>query len=140
MLAPEEPTLKTDKPLVWLLHGKSHVLKCAFQAGNAADMKGKTIHNACGVSADWGDPIERGLRKAAAKRRRLWRWLVIDEISMVNARLLAQVEQYLRSAVPDAAAWKMDPLRKTSKPFAGILQLPPPTAADLANVPTSRRP
>ena len=78
LLAPEESSRQSGEPLVWLLHGppgagKSHVLKylrelfeeqlgyvqgidyevAAFQAVNAADIKGKTIRNVCGLSADW---------------------------------------------------------------------------------------
>ncbi|CAJ1386816.1 unnamed protein product, partial [Effrenium voratum] len=86
---------------------------------NAADIKGKTIHNVCGLSADW-KAVDRAVSKEVAKRMGLWRWLIIDEVSMVNARLLAQVDQRLRSAVPDAAAWKLDPVTNSSRPFAGI--------------------
>ncbi|CAJ1456522.1 unnamed protein product, partial [Effrenium voratum] len=171
LLAPEESSRQSGEPLVWLLHGppgagKSHVLKylrelfeeqlgyvqgidyevAAFQAVNAADIKGKTIHNVCGLSADW-KAVDRAVSKEA-KRMGLWRWLIIDEVSMVNARLLAQVDQRLRSAVPDAAAWKLDPSANSSRPFAGInvlftgdfYQLPPPSGAYLGDVPYNRRP
>ncbi|CAJ1386507.1 unnamed protein product [Effrenium voratum] len=172
LLAPEESSRQSGEPLVWLLHGppgagKSHVLKylrelfeeqlgyvqgidyevAAFQAVNAADIKGKTIHNVCGLSADW-KAVDRAVSKEVAKRMGLWRWLIIDEVSMVNARLLAQVDQRLRSAVPDAAAWKLDPSANSSRPFAGInvlftgdfYQLPPPSGAYLGDVPYNRRP
>ncbi|CAJ1394411.1 unnamed protein product, partial [Effrenium voratum] len=172
LLAPEESSRQSGEPLVWLLHGppgagKSHVLKylrelfeeqlgyvqgidyevAAFQAVNAADIKGKTIHNVCGLSADW-KAVDRAVSKEVAKRMGLWRWLIIDEVSMVNARLLAQVDQRLRSAVPDAAAWKLDPVINSSRPFAGInvlftgdfYQLPPPSGAYLGDVPYNRRP
>ncbi|CAJ1389076.1 unnamed protein product, partial [Effrenium voratum] len=133
LLAPEESSIDYEV--------------AAFQAVNAADIKGKTIHNVCGLSADW-KAVDRAVSKEVAKRMGLWRWLIIDEVSMVNARLLAQVDQRLRSAVPDAAAWKLDPVINSSRPFAGInvlftgdfYQLPPPSGAYLGDVPYNRRP
>ena len=57
------------------------------------------------------------------------------------------MDQRLRSAVPDAAAWKLDPVTNSSRPFAGInvlftgdfYQLPPPSGAYF-DVPYNRRP
>lgn len=62
-----------------------------------------------------------------------WRWLIIDEISMVNARLLAQAEARLRAVIPSANAWKTA-VGGEARPFAGLNviftgdfhQLPPP--------------
>ena len=34
--------------------------------------------------------LDRAVSQEAAKRMSYWRWLVVDEISTVNARLLAQ--------------------------------------------------
>ncbi|CAJ1360963.1 unnamed protein product, partial [Effrenium voratum] len=109
-----EIALRRAEPLAWLLHGppgtgKSHVLKflrewfeeqlgyaqgidyevAAFQAVNAADIRGRTLHNACGLGVD-AAVLDRAVSQEAAKRMSYWRWLVVDEISMVNARLLAQ--------------------------------------------------
>ena len=61
----------------------------AFQAVNAADIRGRTLHNACGLGVD-AAALDRAVSQEAAKRMSYWRWLVVDEISMVNARLLAQ--------------------------------------------------
>ena len=59
------------------------------QAVNAADIRGRTLHNACGLGVD-AAALDRAVSQEAAKRMSYWRWLVVDEISMVNARLLAQ--------------------------------------------------
>eukprot|EP00971_Amphidinium_carterae_P346282 6487632-Amphidinium_carterae.4 len=96
----------TNEPLVWLLHGppgtgKSHVLPLlrdlfdnvlgytqgieyqitAFQAVNAADIRGKTIHHAFGLNVNMhaGDDVAS---RETAKRLAHLRWLIIDEISM----------------------------------------------------------
>ncbi|CAJ1413430.1 unnamed protein product, partial [Effrenium voratum] len=166
-----EIALRRAEPLAWLLHGppgtgKSHVLKflrelfeeqlgyaqgidyevAAFQAVNAADIRGRTLHNACGLGVD-AAALDRAVSQEAAKRMSYWRWLVVDEVSMVNARLLAQVEQRLRAVVPSASQWKRG-VAGESRPFAGVnvlllgdfYQLPPPSGGYLADVPSSRRP
>ncbi|CAJ1342954.1 unnamed protein product, partial [Effrenium voratum] len=166
-----EIALRRAEPLAWLLHGppgagKSHVLKflrelfeeqlgyaqgidyevAAFQAVNAADIRGRTLHNACGLGVD-AAALDRAVSQEAAKRMSYWRWLVVDEISMVNVRLLAQVEQRLRAVVPSASQWKRG-VAGESRPFAGVnvlllgdfYQLPPPSGGYLADVPSSRRP
>ncbi|CAJ1402349.1 unnamed protein product [Effrenium voratum] len=161
--------LRRAEPLAWLLHGppgtgKSHVLKflrelfeeqlgyaqgidfevAAFQAVNAADIRGRTLHNACvGVDAA---ALDRAVGQEAAKRMSYWRWLVVDEVSMVNARLLAQVEQRLRAVVPSASQWKRN-AAGDSRAFAGVnvlllgdfYQLPPPSGGYLADVPSRAR-
>ena len=112
--------LKEDfgEPLRWLFHGgpgagKSHVTKIikeffvdvlhqdmgvhfqvvAFQAVMADLLGGDTIHHACGIPvmerAAAGADHQRHME--IAKKLLQWRWLVIDEISMVSARLLAHM-------------------------------------------------
>ncbi|CAJ1357717.1 unnamed protein product, partial [Effrenium voratum] len=118
----------------------------AFQAVNAADIRGRTLHNACGLGVD-AAALDRAVGQEAAKRMSYWRWLVVDEVSMVNARLLAQVEQRLRAVVPSASQWKRN-AAGDSRAFAGVnvlllgdfYQLPPPSGGYLADVPSSRRP
>eukprot|EP00959_Pyramimonas_sp_CCMP1952_P352645 7388439-Pyramimonas_sp.AAC.1 len=61
---------------------------------------GDTIHHACGIPAvkrgdEKGEDVK--LQCETAKRVLLWRWLFIDEISMASARLLAMLDQKLRS-------------------------------------------
>ncbi|CAJ1412747.1 unnamed protein product, partial [Effrenium voratum] len=118
----------------------------AFQAVNAADIRGRTLHNACGLGVD-AAALDCAVGQEAAKRMSYWRWLVVDEVSMVNARLLAQVEQRLRAVVPSASQWKRN-AAGDSRAFAGVnvlllgdfYQLPPPSGGYLADVPSSRRP
>ena len=108
------------EPLRWAVHGgpgtgKSYVLNhirkelfehilgwkqgdefqvVTLQAVMANDLKGDTIHHAFGLN--WqglGDERISGhkLLDLSAKALR-WRWLIIDEISMVRAELLARLE------------------------------------------------
>ena len=159
---------QTTDPLVWLLHGppgtgKSHVLGfvralfdlmgytyaldyevAAFQAVNAADLQGKTMHKAFGWKAKGGTPDE-GAKREAQRRMAHWRWLILDEISLVDAKLLGQAEKELREVVPVSNPWKSK--NGQARPFAGINviftgdfhQLPPPAGIYLAQVPRAVR-
>ena len=161
--------LASAEPLVWLLHGgpgtgKTHVLSLlrelfqllhyeqgldyeitAFQCANASDLGGRTLHNACGLSLG-ATCLERDASRNTAKRLACWRWLIVDEISMVCARLLAQVDHRLRAVVPEASEWKKDATGAV-RPFAGINvlflgdfhQLPPPDGGYLADAPANLR-
>eukprot|EP00973_Karenia_brevis_P076994 10691785-Karenia_brevis.AAC.1 len=71
----------------------------ALQAVMADLLGGDTIHHALGIPAfrktDYhSDDLQKHM--AVAKRVLQWRWLVIDEISMVSAKLLAQLDLKLR--------------------------------------------
>lgn len=105
LLAPEDTRRKSQDPLIWLLHGppgtgKFHVLKfvkqffalvgytqgidfefTAYQAVNAKAIGGRTLHNAtgCNPATRASDPV----KPETAKRIAHWRWLVIDEISLM---------------------------------------------------------
>ena len=98
------PDAVGSEPLRYLLHGppgtgKSHALRfvqellelvgfkkgldwqfLAFQATNAADLGGDTIHHACSFNQS-ARSFEQAMRPEAAKRMAYWRWLFIDEIS-----------------------------------------------------------
>ena len=160
LILPAESKRQRGDPLVWLLHGKpgtgkSHLLSkvkslfdlcgyeqgvqyefLAFQNTNAAQLGGKTINSACGIN-------RQDLTSAdAIKRMATWRWLLVDEVGLVGARLLADMEQRLRAAVPEANEWKSGPDGR-ARPFAGINviftgdfdQLPPPEGGYLADIP-----
>ena len=164
LLPPEESSRQTNDPLVWLLHGppgtgKSHVLGfvrelfaligyvygldyevMAYQAVNAADLQGKTIHGAFGfdISVSAGKPVSEEKAKCMAN----WRWLILDEISLTDAKLFGKCEQRLQAVMPNANEWKRDG-NGTIRPFAGVNviltgdfhQLPPPAGHYLAHVP-----
>lgn len=115
-LPPVEGLALEPGPLRYLLHGppgtgKSHVLKLvqelfqlvglqkgldwqflAFQATNAADLGGDTIHHACSFNLS-ARSFEQAMRPEAAKRMAYWRWLFIDEISL-GAQCVAKSIRY----------------------------------------------
>ena len=164
LIQKERSVRQTDDPLVWLLHGppgtgKSHVLGflrqlfelvgytygldyevVAFQAVNAADLKGKTIHSAFGF--DRQNQGDKAASEEVTKKMAHWRWLIMDEVSLTDAKLLARMEQRLRFAVPGASPWRQD-LHGRLRPFGGVNviftggfhQLPPPAGHYLANIP-----
>ena len=170
LVQPEE-SLREDgaEPLRYLLHGppgtgKSHAVKLvqelfelvdlkkgvdwqflAFQATNAADLEGDTIHHAVGLSLS-PDSFDKPVSNEVAKRMANWRWIFVDEISMTPAQLLALMEQRLRQVKPSGAPWKHDPNGEV-RPFAGInfigigdfKQLPPPQGGYLASIPHQQR-
>ncbi len=103
--------------------GKSHVIKVikeglfeevmgwnvgsqfqvvALQADMADLLGGDTIHHAHGVPAfQRRECHDEGLQRHLdiAKQVLQWRWLFIDDISMVSAKLLAEVDVKLRKVV-----------------------------------------
>jgi len=116
------------EPLRWCLHGgpgtgKTHALKIlreelfqnilhwdmgvqfqmvALQAVMAELLGGDTIHHACGIPAFrrhecHDDDLHKHLD--VAKKVLQWRWLIIDEISMVSAKLLAEMDLKLQRVV-----------------------------------------
>ena len=167
LIQPDESIRQTMGPLVWLLHGppgtgKSHVLALlrelfddvigysyaldyefvCFQAVNAADLHGKTIHSAFGF--DLHASPGQAASEDVAKRLANWRWLILDEISLTDAKLLGKVEHRLAAVTPNASVWKRD-AHGQLRPFAGInvilagdfKQLPPPAGHYLAEIPRS---
>ena len=133
-LAPvEETALQNAEPLCHLLHGppgtgKSHCLiflrelfdligyrqgidyeVLAFQAVNAASLAGKTIHHACGFRTEQhGSGDAAAIAATTAKRMSYWRWVFLDEISMVGAQLLGRMDHRIRSVKSDADKFKFD--------------------------------
>ena len=122
-----------------------HYQVVALQAVMAQLMGGDTIHHACGIPAfkkGTDDDSARASQQSIAKRVLQWRWLIIDEISMVSARLLADVDMKLRSVVRDVVPLKRDADKET-RPFGGLnvlccgdfWQLDPPEGGSLADIP-----
>ena len=73
-----------------------------FQAVNAEPLDGDTIHSALGLAWHGNDSnvnAQRILDLAGNAIR--WRWLLIDEISMVSAEMLARLEARCRQLAQD---------------------------------------
>ena len=158
------------EPLRWLVHGgpgtgKSHVIKqikelfkdvlkwdtgveyqvVALQAVMADQLGGDTIHHACGIPVRRrGENSEHTSQKQMeiAKRILQWRWLIIDEISMVSAKLFAEIDVKLRGLVGQVGTQKHAP-DACIRPFGGLnvlccgdfWQLPPPDGGFLGSIP-----
>ena len=163
-----EPGVPHSKPLRWVLHGgpgtgKSHTLKLvrkelfettlgwthgihfqvvSFQAVMAELLEGDTIHHALGLN--WaGEKEQSHLRTLLRTQETLqWRWLILDEFSMVSAELLAQLEQRCREIMRDLSLAKfrddgaVEAFGGLNVILAGDLyQLPPSKGTFLGDVP-----
>ena len=161
---------QTTDPLMWCLHGgpgtgKSYVLllitelirdvlgwsqgidyqKVALQAVMAEQIDGDTIHHALGINP-FGqrctDDQETQRQGDVAKRVLQWRWLIVDEISMVSAQLLAEMDMKLRDVVRKNGSMKTQS-SGIDRAFGGInvlfagdfWQLEPPSGGFLGAIP-----
>ena len=167
-----EPIATDAEPLRWVLHGgpgtgKSHVLRLlkselfesvlgwrrgvefevvALQATMADALDGDTIHHALSLGV-FTDDDENSLNKQMelAQRALRWRWLLLDEFSMVSAELLARLEMKCRDVVRDACANKFYNGTHVQRPFGGLnvllsgdlWQLEPPSGTFLGTLPTA---
>ena len=158
----------TSEPLRWVLHGgpgtgKSYTLKLlrkelfegvlgwqhgvdfqivSFQAVMAELLDGDTIHHALGL--DWGGDRTRNCLRTLEKAQETlqWRWLILDEFSMVSAELLAQLELRCRELMRDLSFAKYGNDGR-ARPFGGLnvilagdlYQLPPPKGTFLGDIP-----
>ena len=83
-------------------------------------------------------------RMEVAKRIAQWKWLIVDEISMVSAQFLAELDMQLRAVMSEARSTKRDAGGR-GKPFGGInvlfcgdfYQLEPPSGTPLNALPSS---
>ena len=118
------------------MHWNIFVTNCSktcWDGSTAELLDGDTIHHALGL--DWsGDRTQSLIRAVECAGRSLqWRWLILDEFSMVSAELLAQLELRCRELLRDLSMAKYDRDGKT-RPFGGLnvilagdlYQLPPP--------------
>ena len=114
----------------------------SFQAVMAELLDGDTIHHALGL--DWGgDRTQNALRSVEKAQQTLqWRWLILDEFSMVSAELLAQLELRCRELMRDLS-WAKYSSAGQQRPFGGLnvifagdlFQLPPPKGTFLGDIP-----
>ena len=73
-------------------------------------LSGDAIHHACGISVfKKGSAGEEATAKQmeVAKRVLQWRWLIIDEVSMVSAKLLADIDLKLRDTMRQIGTQKI---------------------------------
>eukprot|EP00434_Breviolum_minutum_P017382 symbB.v1.2.015349.t1/scaffold1094.1/size138377/14 len=166
----QQATQEVSEPLRWALHGgpgtgKSYTLNLVrkelfeeilgwqqgihfqvvtLQAVMAEQLDGDTIHHALGLNwngASNGISEAKMLELCAATLQ--WRWLFIDEISMVSAELLARLELRCRELIRDINARKCAGNRGEARCFGGLnvcfsgdlWQLPPPRGTFLGDVP-----
>ena len=96
----------------------------ALQAVTAAEIGGETLHHVSGislfVSQEGASKDEKRLSaERLAKRLLEQRWLIIDEISMISANLLAQVDMKLRDAIRERGTYKCS-YDGTVRSFGGL--------------------
>ena len=122
----------------------------ALQATMATEIDGDTIHHALhirrGEAAGSADPSAAPSEGKLSKEMLLWRWLIIDEISMVSARMLADIDMRLRTAARAIGTMKYDEHHR-ERPFGGLnvifagdfYQLDPPeeNAWSLSRIPAA---
>ncbi len=133
--AVDSGTLDFGEPLCWMIHGgpgtgKSHVLTLvkelfikvlrwdqdvqftmvALQAVMADLLGGDTIHHALGIPVfgrGRGAEQQQAKESEVARRVLQLRWLIIDEFSMVSARLFATIDLKLRQMIREVSPGKM---------------------------------
>eukprot|EP00973_Karenia_brevis_P003519 489120-Karenia_brevis.AAC.1 len=72
----------------------------ALQAVVAEQLKGDTLHHCCGLKRGVQDLGASSKRQSdVAKSILHWRWLIIDEVSMLSSQLLAEIDCKLRDVV-----------------------------------------
>ena len=166
---PEGGQAKQTEPLRWVLHGgpgtgKSYTLRkirqelfegvlgwqhgvefqiVSFQAVMAELLDGDTIHHALGL--DWAGDKAQTLLKSLERAQQVlqWRWLILDEFSMVSAELLGQLELRCRELMRDLSLGKYGVVDGHVRPFGGLniilagdlFQLPPPKGTFLGDIP-----
>ena len=159
-----------EDPLIWCVHGgpgvgKSTVMillkelftdvcgwdmglqyqMAALQAVMAEQLGGDTLHHACGLGRiSPAGSTEATTQKASKVAERIlqWRWLIVDEISMVSSKLLAEIDSKLRDLVRRNNALKTDK-EGSDYVFGGLnvifckdfWQLDPPDGGFLAKIP-----
>ena len=127
----------------WTHGSQYHVV--TLQAVMAKELDGDTIHHAMGLNWQGAsdDKISGSKFLDLSAKAVQWRWLIIDEISMVSAELLARMDLRCRELVRDLQQSKYAPGSAHAQPFGGLnvlvagdlWQLPPPRGTFLGEVP-----
>ena len=165
----ERAAIASSQPMRWALHGgpgtgKSYVVRLlrtelfeqilgwthgiefkvlTLQAVMADQVQGDAIHHGVGLNSRNDNAISLSRLLDLLSDATRWRWLVIDEISMVSAELLARLELRCRELVRDACPSKYAQNSADARPFGGLnvvlvgdwWQLEPPKGTFLANLP-----
>ena len=127
----------------------------ALQATNASALDGNTIHSAFGMGVNTtkgpsagadgeAEAKKKTKKEVAAQRMAQWKWLIVDEVSMVSANFLAELDSHLRSRMSAASDTKVG-ADGMDRPFGGInvlfcgdfYQLEPPSGTAINALPTS---
>ena len=101
-----------------------------------------------GINPFGGKSDPKSVRKASQKQKATaecimqWRWLFIDEVSMVGAKLLAELDMKLRTVMSDVGTMKKG-AGGVVRAFGGInvvfvsdfWQLDPPSGGSLGSIP-----
>ena len=127
----------------------------ALQATNASALDGNAIHSAFGMGVNRAkgrknkedgdaDAKRKTKKEEAAERMSQWKWLIIDEISMVGANFVAELDSHLRSCMSAASSTKVGG-GGVDRPFGGVnvffcgdfYQLEPPSGTAISALPAS---
>ena len=144
-------TLKLVKEFFTYIGYRSDVeyVLTALQAVMADQLGGDTLHHALGVTPCKFQKTKGGDSDSVTKRAQeisrfleQCRWLVIDEVSMISAQLLAEIDQKLRRITRDIETTKKHP-NLLERPFGGLnvifcgdfWQLDPPSGTPIASIP-----
>jgi len=127
-----------------------HFMVVALQAVMADQLCGDTLHHAAGLTPSAFKKTNASNKTGPTKRQqevstliRHCRWLIIDEISMISAQLLAELDTKFRRMMQDIQRTKKD-AQQIDRAFGGLnvvlcgdfWQLDPPSGTALSAVPT----
>ena len=145
-------TLKLMREFFEFIGYRSNVeyVMTALQAVMAEQLQGDTLHHALGITPAQFKSNSGSETFGATKRQtevarfmEQCRWLVIDEVSMISAQLLADIDKKLRRVMRDIEATKKN-ANCLERPFGGVnvifsgdfWQLDPPSGTAIATIPT----
>ena len=108
-----------EEALGWT-HGVQFVM-LAFQNSMAAHIDGLTIHHWAGipVNAEAGRSGTKNATKMSTQCQCL-RFIIIDEISMVSAELLGQLENIVSKVIRTRASYKIRASDRAPRAFGGV--------------------